>query len=150
MGSQCKGLIHWAWLPKLYLSHRHMPSFLSFSSPSRALLWEDNQNLKNLQGMWHWTVLPALLSLVWAQAWGRQGFRGEIGAERLHFEEEVGCMTPVKAVSFYCWKTLRIPFWRPQAKHFPAQSFSFSFWEKKLILSLWEQLLNNFWKPLFP
>lgn len=91
-----------------------------------------------------------LLSLVWAQAWGSQGFREKIGAERLHLEGEVVCMNPARVVSFHGWKTLKIPFWWPQVKHFPAQSFNFSFWEKELILSLWEQQLNNFWKPLFP
>lgn len=84
-------------------------SFLSF--PSRALLWGDAQNLKNMQGMWHLAVLSAhSAQLGWAQAWDRQGFRWEIGAERLHFEGEVGCMTPARALSFHCWKTLKIPF----------------------------------------
>lgn len=98
MGSQCKGLIHWAWPWSCTWATGTRSPFLPLLPPLEHCHGRTTKLWRTCKGCDIGLYFQlTLLSLVWAQAWGRQGFRGEIGSERLHFEGEVVSKTPTKS-----------------------------------------------------
>lgn len=151
MGSQCRGPDTLTMTLKLHLSRRHMLSFLSFASPSGALPWEENQTEEHARDVMLSCTFSSLCSAWFGQrlgigrvSEGRLGLRGCTLRENLvvWLQQELSRSTAEKLSKSHFGDL------RPSI--FLLKPFSFSFWEKELILPLWEQLLNNFWKPLFP